>query len=412
MREWPHALYRRSGFSPNEESHLAYDGVKVLYSVPSSSWGSVVCPFVQGVDRCPTYPKLRSALFAVRVCRLGRRVARPAAFLARGKICWRRCSLPATASHNGRKTERSATGRASRSPTTVSGSSEALIGMAKQGRPVPDSIRVMSADKCWSCQTSLAAAHEHCDNCGAPVRLPLVRSLRYWVFASHQIKAHCDAGRLPLSQAHACMNHAKSQIAALRSRLEKERVAMAEVVAEAKPRATVAGRAMRRHGRLDAASAPRPQAAGRPTARTSRQRPRAAAPAVAGNHPRSAHDPMAARARRRAVGGRAGHLAGGRGSVRESRGGCRCLGNRQRGGAGRRLGHDPLLPLSDGRPGHYLAGLSGDAAEPLVLPCQRPDYDRRTIFGWRRWSVACSIWPRRWCCAINCSSTCSPAASP
>ena len=110
---------------------------------------------------------------------------------------------------------------------------ESLIGMAKQGRPVPDSIRVMAADKCWSCQASLSSSHEHCDNCGVPARLPLVRILRYWVFTSHQIKAHCDAGRLPLSQAHACMNHAKSQIATLRSRLEKERVTMAEVVADA-----------------------------------------------------------------------------------------------------------------------------------------------------------------------------------
>ena len=59
-----------------------------------------------------------------------------------------------------------------------------------------------------------------------------------------------------------------------------------------------------------------------------------------------------------------------------------------------------------------LAGLFGDAVESLVLPCPGPDYDRRTIFGGRRWSVACSTWLRRWCCAITCSSTCLPAESP
>jgi hypothetical protein len=115
---------------------------------------------------------------------------------------------------------------------------ELWIDMAKRGQTAPDSVRVMSADRCWSCQTSLAVPQEQCPNCGAPVRLPQVRSLRFWVFVSHQIKARCDAGQLPLSQAHACMNATKSQIAALRNRLEKDRVTMAEAVPERKPQAT------------------------------------------------------------------------------------------------------------------------------------------------------------------------------
>jgi len=46
-------------------------------------------------------------------------------------------------------------------------------------------------------------------------------NLRYWTYTCHQIKAHCDAGRLPLAQAHAVMNDAKSRLAALRNHLRK-----------------------------------------------------------------------------------------------------------------------------------------------------------------------------------------------
>ena len=74
----------------------------------------------------------------------------------------------------------------------------------------------------------------------------VVEIMRFWTYTCSQIKAQCDAGRLPLAQAHACMNDAKSRIAALRSQLEKERVAAsvvaAEVVAEQpRPAAASAG---------------------------------------------------------------------------------------------------------------------------------------------------------------------------
>ena len=82
----------------------------------------------------------------------------------------------------GPKTERSATSRATRSPTTASGSANLLIGMAKQGQPAAGQRPRDVGRQCWSCQTSLAVPQEQCPNCGAPVKLPQVRSLRYWVF--------------------------------------------------------------------------------------------------------------------------------------------------------------------------------------------------------------------------------------
>ena len=120
--------------------------------------------------------------------------------------------------------------------------SEMLIGMAKEHGPLPAEMMLMSPGKCWSCQADVAGAEEHCAACGAPLALPPVRNLRYWIYTTHQIKAHCDAGRLPLAQAHACMNHAKSQIAALRSRLEKDRLARVEPAVESESRSAGAAR--------------------------------------------------------------------------------------------------------------------------------------------------------------------------
>ena len=105
--------------------------------------------------------------------------------------------------------------------------------MAREGRPLPSDAALMSADHCWSCQAAVVAGREHCAACGVPVGGPLVQGLRCWTYACHRIKSHCDAGRLPLVQAHACLNDAKSHIAALRSRLEQDRLDGAVVLAEA-----------------------------------------------------------------------------------------------------------------------------------------------------------------------------------
>ena len=107
---------------------------------------------------------------------------------------------------------------------------QALIDRAKSGGPLPAEAAVVSPDKCWDCRGALVPAWRHCGGCGVPVHQPLVQELRYWTYVCHLVKAHCDAGRLPLAQAHACMNEAKSRIAALRNRLEKDRVVEAAVV--------------------------------------------------------------------------------------------------------------------------------------------------------------------------------------
>jgi hypothetical protein len=76
---------------------------------------------------------------------------------------------------------------------------QAVNEMAREGRPLPSDIPLMPADQCWSCRAAIVAGQTHCAECGAPVAVPLVQNLRYWTYTCHQIKAHCDAGRLPLA---------------------------------------------------------------------------------------------------------------------------------------------------------------------------------------------------------------------
>ena len=105
---------------------------------------------------------------------------------------------------------------------------EEMTRLARQGGPLPSAAAAIFAATCWSCRAPVSASQRHCAGCGARV----VEIMRFWTYTCSQIKAHCDAGRLPLAQAHACMNDAKSRIAALRSQLEKERVAASVVAAE------------------------------------------------------------------------------------------------------------------------------------------------------------------------------------
>jgi hypothetical protein len=106
---------------------------------------------------------------------------------------------------------------------------------ARAGGPVPDEAATLFGDTCWNCRTPTFTKQQRCPGCGVPVNQPTVELLQFCAYTSHQIKAQCDAGRLPLAQAHACMNDTTSRMAALRSRLEKDRVSVGVVTAEVVP---------------------------------------------------------------------------------------------------------------------------------------------------------------------------------
>lgn len=109
---------------------------------------------------------------------------------------------------------------------------EEMVRAAKQGQPLPAGIALLFAPECWTCRAPISDTQKNCPGCGVPVNEPTSQALRHLTYTCHRIKACCDGGQLPLVQAHACMNDAKSRIAAIRSKLEKERVVIAAVVAE------------------------------------------------------------------------------------------------------------------------------------------------------------------------------------
>lgn len=111
---------------------------------------------------------------------------------------------------------------------------ESLRRMAKGGRSVPSEPPLVSAADCWNCRGKVARKVDNCESCGAPVNDEPSNDLRYLTYTSYLIKTHCDEGRLPLAQAHACMNDAKSRVAALRTNLMKKRIVQATVVPDEK----------------------------------------------------------------------------------------------------------------------------------------------------------------------------------
>ena len=99
----------------------------------------------------------------------------------------------------------------------------------------------------------------------------LVRRLRYWTYTGAMVKAQNAAARLPLSQAHACINDVKGRIGVLRTNLEKKRQPVV---------ATVVGESTSGRERpADSVTAPPVAPPRQPTAAPARLPPRPAASA-------------------------------------------------------------------------------------------------------------------------------------
>src|SRR5262245_21290245 len=95
------------------------------------------------------------------------------------------------------------------------------------GNPIPDDVQLRSGDVCWSCKRAVAPDATCRDECGAPVQTPDVQKLRYLIFMCFEIKRLCASGRLTLSEADGCLADANARIAALRRKLDGERIPMA-----------------------------------------------------------------------------------------------------------------------------------------------------------------------------------------
>jgi hypothetical protein len=99
------------------------------------------------------------------------------------------------------------------------------------GESVPTTVTVLPADVCWSCSQQVPASSPACSECGAPVRTGDATAWRYLVFLCHEVARHRDAGRLTLAAADDCLADARGRMAAARSRMDRERVPLANAAA-------------------------------------------------------------------------------------------------------------------------------------------------------------------------------------
>ena len=112
---------------------------------------------------------------------------------------------------------------------------KAMQDAASAKQPFKREDTFPAADECWSCKEYLYTNSSHCNQCGAPITDPGVRSLRYWRYLYRELKDHEESGWLPLRQAHELLADTKERLTALRGKLERERAVAVTPVDEPPP---------------------------------------------------------------------------------------------------------------------------------------------------------------------------------
>lgn len=97
------------------------------------------------------------------------------------------------------------------------------------GEPVMTGVGYPPKLQCWSCRDHMDQLEPRCPACGVIQQTPGVRSLRCWKFLAREIQQHLDRGRISLVQAHEFESEAREKMAALRGRLELDRVSPMEM---------------------------------------------------------------------------------------------------------------------------------------------------------------------------------------
>jgi hypothetical protein len=90
---------------------------------------------------------------------------------------------------------------------------------------------------CWSCKEVIDPASQACDVCGAPLQGSDATALRYLMFLCLEARKQQEAGRLNLAAADDCLADANARLASLRSKLDRDRIPLAEVVEDPQHRA-------------------------------------------------------------------------------------------------------------------------------------------------------------------------------
>ncbi|MCI0684206.1 MAG: hypothetical protein L0Y71_19020 [Gemmataceae bacterium] len=101
---------------------------------------------------------------------------------------------------------------------------EHIHAAVRQGQPVLTGVGLPPRNQCWSCREYADPGEPRCPECGVILQSPGVRSLRYWKLLQREVQQHQEAGRLSLVQAHEFDAEVRERMAALRGRLELDRV--------------------------------------------------------------------------------------------------------------------------------------------------------------------------------------------
>ena len=105
----------------------------------------------------------------------------------------------------------------------VNATYQELQRQSASGQTAANPLMLPSSEVCWNCKAPVDAT-SYCGACGAPADTDAVDRLRYLVCLCHEIKNHERAGRIDLSTAHGCLADANGRIAALRRKLDGQRI--------------------------------------------------------------------------------------------------------------------------------------------------------------------------------------------
>jgi hypothetical protein len=88
-------------------------------------------------------------------------------------------------------------------------------------------LQLSSAHVCWSCKQPVETRAQDCGECGAPAHTPETQRLRFLLFVCREIERWRGGGLLALTEADGCLADSNALIAALRRKLDGERIPLA-----------------------------------------------------------------------------------------------------------------------------------------------------------------------------------------
>jgi hypothetical protein len=115
------------------------------------------------------------------------------------------------------------------------------VAAAQAGRPDESPVKLPRRDQCWNCKETVAGP-SYCESCGATMTGPAVKSLRFFRFLWRELDHFEQDGTITLRQSHDLIGETRERLAALKSKLDRDRVPVVAVVSTGQGRAAAVPR--------------------------------------------------------------------------------------------------------------------------------------------------------------------------